>query len=285
MADIFLNCGSCGKELVVDEAGAGLRVDCPNCNAKITIPFPPPIRSSEFRVAQPSRTDRIKSATKTVAVVGVLLAVITVGVGLFMFICISASESFDWVGKKFQDWTTASPSPQPSANPQPKSTVPSQSWKTFGLKQDEIERLYGRPTRSYRNDHSELTSWIHTVGDMLVQVEYCEDQVCSVAYQKQGDGALSDEEIERILRANAEGAVWTKGEYERGPAWSRSDSLATAFYINKTLGMSKAAWVRICEMVEQRKRRESEEQAQIRRQQEQQQEEARLRRQQEEASR
>ncbi len=45
MSDIFFNCATCGKDLVVDEAGAGLTVNCPVCNADILIPLqstPPP---------------------------------------------------------------------------------------------------------------------------------------------------------------------------------------------------------------------------------------------------
>jgi len=33
MPDIFLKCGSCGKHLVVDDALAGQRIKCPDCNA------------------------------------------------------------------------------------------------------------------------------------------------------------------------------------------------------------------------------------------------------------
>ena len=38
MPDIFFKCGSCGKNLVVEDAGAGLEVRCPECNAEIVIP-------------------------------------------------------------------------------------------------------------------------------------------------------------------------------------------------------------------------------------------------------
>jgi len=38
MADIEFRCGTCGKDLVADEAGAGLTVNCPSCNSEIVIP-------------------------------------------------------------------------------------------------------------------------------------------------------------------------------------------------------------------------------------------------------
>jgi hypothetical protein len=50
MSDIFFNCGACGKDLVVDQAGAGLTVNCPVCIAEIIIPpqsEPPPQQSTQ----------------------------------------------------------------------------------------------------------------------------------------------------------------------------------------------------------------------------------------------
>jgi len=38
MSDIFFKCAACGKYLVVDDTGAGLAIDCPDCNNPITIP-------------------------------------------------------------------------------------------------------------------------------------------------------------------------------------------------------------------------------------------------------
>jgi phage FluMu protein Com len=38
MSDIFFKCRVCGKYLVVDDEGAGLTVDCPDCRASISIP-------------------------------------------------------------------------------------------------------------------------------------------------------------------------------------------------------------------------------------------------------
>jgi DNA-directed RNA polymerase subunit RPC12/RpoP len=36
--DIFFKCPACGKDLVVDNAGAGVEINCPVCNEKILIP-------------------------------------------------------------------------------------------------------------------------------------------------------------------------------------------------------------------------------------------------------
>lgn len=36
--DITFNCGWCGQQIVVDEAGAGLATDCPKCSQPITVP-------------------------------------------------------------------------------------------------------------------------------------------------------------------------------------------------------------------------------------------------------
>jgi len=36
--DIYFFCGSCGQHLVVDEAGAGLVIPCPNCAKDLTVP-------------------------------------------------------------------------------------------------------------------------------------------------------------------------------------------------------------------------------------------------------
>jgi DNA-directed RNA polymerase subunit RPC12/RpoP len=38
MPDIFFNCESCGKSLVVDDAGIGLEINCPECNALVIVP-------------------------------------------------------------------------------------------------------------------------------------------------------------------------------------------------------------------------------------------------------
>ena len=38
MSDIFFKCEVCGKRLVAGDAGRGMTVNCPDCNAFITIP-------------------------------------------------------------------------------------------------------------------------------------------------------------------------------------------------------------------------------------------------------
>ena len=37
MSDIFFKCEACGKHLVADEARRGMTVQCPGCNAPVTI--------------------------------------------------------------------------------------------------------------------------------------------------------------------------------------------------------------------------------------------------------
>jgi hypothetical protein len=36
--DIFLTCDECGKNLVIDEAGAGITIDCPECGTPVYVP-------------------------------------------------------------------------------------------------------------------------------------------------------------------------------------------------------------------------------------------------------
>ena len=38
MPDVFFKCGSCGKHLVVDDAGAGQTINCPDCYAVLAVP-------------------------------------------------------------------------------------------------------------------------------------------------------------------------------------------------------------------------------------------------------
>jgi DNA-directed RNA polymerase subunit RPC12/RpoP len=38
MPDIFFKCGSCGKHLVADDAGAGQTINCPDCDAVLAVP-------------------------------------------------------------------------------------------------------------------------------------------------------------------------------------------------------------------------------------------------------
>lgn len=42
MSDIFFKCAACGKPLVADDTGAGLEINCPDCNASIIVPEVPP---------------------------------------------------------------------------------------------------------------------------------------------------------------------------------------------------------------------------------------------------
>jgi len=36
--DIYFFCGSCGQHLVIDDAGAGLTIQCPQCRNDVTVP-------------------------------------------------------------------------------------------------------------------------------------------------------------------------------------------------------------------------------------------------------
>ena len=38
MPDVFFKCEACGRHFVADDAGAGLIIDCPDCNTPTTIP-------------------------------------------------------------------------------------------------------------------------------------------------------------------------------------------------------------------------------------------------------
>jgi uncharacterized repeat protein (TIGR03803 family) len=76
--DIALNCSKCGQHIVIDEAGAGLQVECPACGAALVVPrpeagqaharqavppppIPPPLPSS---VSPPKTADFKKAETK-----------------------------------------------------------------------------------------------------------------------------------------------------------------------------------------------------------------------------
>jgi DNA-directed RNA polymerase subunit RPC12/RpoP len=43
--DVTFNCGWCGQQIVVDEAGAGLATECPKCGQPITVPSQEPSRA------------------------------------------------------------------------------------------------------------------------------------------------------------------------------------------------------------------------------------------------
>ncbi|MGA2605233.1 MAG: hypothetical protein ABSG14_13485 [Verrucomicrobiia bacterium] len=36
--DIYFFCGSCGQHMVIDDAGVGLTVQCPQCGNDVTVP-------------------------------------------------------------------------------------------------------------------------------------------------------------------------------------------------------------------------------------------------------
>jgi predicted Zn finger-like uncharacterized protein len=52
--DIKFNCTSCGTHIVIDEAGAGMSVQCPRCNQALTVPTASPAGSV---AAEPGHAD------------------------------------------------------------------------------------------------------------------------------------------------------------------------------------------------------------------------------------
>jgi DNA-directed RNA polymerase subunit M/transcription elongation factor TFIIS len=36
--DIFFNCQACGQHMVIDEAGAGIVIQCPKCRGDVGVP-------------------------------------------------------------------------------------------------------------------------------------------------------------------------------------------------------------------------------------------------------
>lgn len=58
--DILFECPSCGKSLVVDEAGEGMIIDCPQCHISVIVPpkarsaAPPPIVPTHAAVTTPA---------------------------------------------------------------------------------------------------------------------------------------------------------------------------------------------------------------------------------------
>jgi type II secretion system protein G len=61
--DITFNCDSCGQHIVVDEAGAGLPVQCPKCGQPLTVPRQSPERSTPVTSA-PAQASASTSETK-----------------------------------------------------------------------------------------------------------------------------------------------------------------------------------------------------------------------------
>ncbi|MGD0814195.1 MAG: AAA family ATPase [Verrucomicrobiota bacterium] len=61
MPDIHFNCSHCGQDLIVEAAGAGLSVECPECRASLVVPeqrVPPVISDASFHLRQISDVER-----------------------------------------------------------------------------------------------------------------------------------------------------------------------------------------------------------------------------------
>jgi predicted RNA-binding Zn-ribbon protein involved in translation (DUF1610 family) len=66
--DISFECGTCGKHLVVNEAGAGISIDCPGCGKPVYVPNP----TSQSQSAPPTRVE-IKSTSRKPAPINPLV--------------------------------------------------------------------------------------------------------------------------------------------------------------------------------------------------------------------
>ncbi|HTS18038.1 MAG TPA: hypothetical protein VMP11_10735 [Verrucomicrobiae bacterium] len=55
MADIDFSCTACGKSLVIDSAGAGIQVTCPQCGAVVTAPQASPSGTAAFTLSNDPR--------------------------------------------------------------------------------------------------------------------------------------------------------------------------------------------------------------------------------------
>ena len=64
MPDIFFKCGKCGKHLVVDDAGAGLQVNCPECNSSVLVPVGQSVGSEAPATSRKSESTEV-GQTKT----------------------------------------------------------------------------------------------------------------------------------------------------------------------------------------------------------------------------
>jgi DNA-directed RNA polymerase subunit RPC12/RpoP len=62
--DIYFFCGSCGQHMVIDDAGAGLVIQCPRCRGEVTVPGA--IEPKPAPSPQPDGTPRAEK-DKTVA--------------------------------------------------------------------------------------------------------------------------------------------------------------------------------------------------------------------------
>ncbi len=70
--DISFACGKCGQSLVMDEAGAGTSIDCPNCGDPVYVPSnspAPPKELSQQRVAPISKPSLTYSSVRRQAAV------------------------------------------------------------------------------------------------------------------------------------------------------------------------------------------------------------------------
>lgn len=64
--DISFDCDKCGEHLVIDEAGAGITIDCPGCGKPVYVPS-----SASQNPADPPVRVEVKSATSKAAPVSV----------------------------------------------------------------------------------------------------------------------------------------------------------------------------------------------------------------------
>jgi DNA-directed RNA polymerase subunit RPC12/RpoP len=51
--DITFECPHCGQSVAIDEAGAGLQIDCPRCRSPLTVPRPLPENAPQYRCTNP----------------------------------------------------------------------------------------------------------------------------------------------------------------------------------------------------------------------------------------
>jgi hypothetical protein len=57
--DIYFFCGSCGQHMVIDDAGTGLIIQCPQCGNDVTVPGP-----TELKLAPPPQPAAAAHAEK-----------------------------------------------------------------------------------------------------------------------------------------------------------------------------------------------------------------------------
>jgi hypothetical protein len=60
--DILFSCPECQQHVVIDAAGAGLLVDCPNCGREVHVPGPVDLkRNPDTKPANAPRSDKEKT--------------------------------------------------------------------------------------------------------------------------------------------------------------------------------------------------------------------------------